>query len=115
MYSYRLKQIDTDGKFEYSEIVQVDLGLPKEITLYPNYPNPFNPSTTISFTLPGDANVTLKVFNIQGQEIKTLIDGRREAGIHSVEFNAPDLTSGFYIYSIEVGDFVQVKKMLLLK
>jgi lysophospholipase L1-like esterase len=113
-FIYRLKQIDTDGAFAYSGEVEITL-LPEKFELVQNYPNPFNPSTTISFAIPEDANVILKVYDILGQEVKTLIDEPKEAGIHKVEFDASGLVNGFYIYSINAGDFTQVKKMLLIK
>jgi len=86
-----------------------------EFTLEQNYPNPFNPSTTISFTLTANQFVTLKVFNALGEEVRTLINGNHTQGLHSVNFNASGLSSGFYIYRLESGNQVQVRKMMLLK
>lgn len=80
-----------------------------------NYPNPFNPSTTIKYALPQPGFVTLKVYNMLGQEVKTLVNEFKEAGTHTVEFKAEDLMTGMYFYKIQVGDFSQVKKMTLLK
>jgi hypothetical protein len=80
-----------------------------------NYPNPFNPSTTISFTIQADQLVTLKVFNALGKEIRTLVNGSLTKGTHNVNFNADNLSSGFYLYRLESGNQVQVKKMMLLK
>ncbi len=114
-YSYRLKQIDNDGRFEYFNTADVNLSSINEFELVQNYPNPFNPTTTISFNLPEASNVKLTVSNILGQEIKTLVNEHKEAGVHSVEFNASDLPSGFYIYRIEAGKYVQTRKMLLVK
>lgn len=114
-YSYRLKQIDNDGKYEYSSAVNIDLGLPKEFTLYQNYPNPFNPITKIKFSLPAAAFVRLKVYNLLGEEVQTIVDEHKEAGTYSVNFNAKDLNSGIYLYRIDTGNIVQVKKMTLLK
>ncbi|MEO8233057.1 MAG: DUF5666 domain-containing protein [Ignavibacteriota bacterium] len=80
-----------------------------------NYPNPFNPSTTISFTIQADLLVTLKVFNALGEEVKTLVNGKLAKGTHSINFNASGLSSGFYLYRLESGNQVQIKKMMLLK
>ncbi|MBK7228531.1 MAG: T9SS type A sorting domain-containing protein [Ignavibacteriales bacterium] len=86
-----------------------------EFALEQNYPNPFNPSTSISFTLTANQFVTLKVFNALGEEVSTLVNGNLNQGIHSVSFNANGLSSGFYIYRLESGNQVQVRKMMLLK
>lgn len=114
-YQYRLKQIDTDGDFEYSDAVEVVFEAPKSFELSQNYPNPFNPSTRISFTVPADSRVKISVFNAVGELIKVLEDGIREAGYHSVVFDAAGLPSGMYYYKLEAGDFVQSRKMLLIK
>ncbi|MBZ0199235.1 MAG: T9SS type A sorting domain-containing protein [Ignavibacteriaceae bacterium] len=104
---YRLKQIDTDGQFEYSDIVEVNVGnTPTEFALYQNYPNPFNPSTTIKFTLHEGGLVTLKIYNILGEEVSTLINRVMEAGSYEKDFNAKALASGVYIYRISAGSFV---------
>ncbi len=90
--------------------------LPDEFGLFQNHPNPFNPSTIINYNLPVQANVTLKIFNILGQEVKTLIDNEIvSAGKHEVSFNANGLPTGIYIYNLQANDFVQSKKMILLK
>ena len=80
-----------------------------------SYPNPFNPSTTISYSLPQKGEVVLKIYNSLGQEVKTLVNDFKEKGIHKVNFDASDLPSGVYIYSIQANDFHQSKKMILLK
>ena len=113
-FRYRLKQIDTDGKFEYSDVVAVTV-IPAQFELAQNYPNPFNPSTTIRFSLPQSAQIKLNVYNLLGQQIATIAEGLFEQGFHKVEFNADNLSSGAYIYRIESSDFVQVKKMVLIK
>ncbi|MEJ5306045.1 MAG: T9SS type A sorting domain-containing protein, partial [Ignavibacteria bacterium] len=89
---------------------------PTTYSLSQNYPNPFNPSTTINFALPKESIVTLKVYNMIGQEIMTLINGEKiNAGYHSVKVDGSKLTSGVYIYKLTAGDFVSVKKMVLMK
>jgi hypothetical protein len=114
-YSYRLKQIDNDGQFEYSKAIEVDFGAPKKFELSQNYPNPFNPVTTIRFNLPEAGNVKLTLFNILGQELKTLVNEFKESGVHTINFDASELNSGMYIYKIEAGTFVQTRKMTLVK
>ena len=115
--SYRLKQIDNDGKYEYSKEIEVDLITPNEFSLSQNYPNPFNPSTTIKFGLPKTSNVKLELFNILGEKIETLIDKEMEAGYHNYQLSIVNyqLTSGVYFYKIEAGSFSSVKKLLLMK
>ena len=113
-FSYRLKQIDTDGKFEYSNVVEIEVK-PMKFELYQNYPNPFNPSTTISFAVPKSGNVTLKIYNTLGEEVATLADGYMEAGIHTMNFNADQLSSGLYIYRLNSKEATFTKKMLFLK
>ena len=119
-YSYRLKQVDFDGTFEYSNVVEVDVPAPAEFALDQNYPNPFNPSTTINFRLAVDSKVSLKVFDVLGQEVATLLNGNIVAGSHTVNFNASSVNSGVYLYKIEAtgidgSNFVDVKKMILTK
>lgn len=114
-YGYRLKQIDNDGTFSYSKIIEVDLGAPTKYELAQNFPNPFNPTTAISFTLPETGNVRLTVFNLLGQEVATLVNEVKEAGMHIINFNAEGLNSGVYIYRIESGSFNEVRKMTLIK
>ncbi len=92
-----------------------ELGLPKEFSLRQNYPNPFNPSTNIEFALPEQAVVSLKVYNLLGREISTLVSGKLNAGIHKIEFNASGLSTGLYFYRIQAGSFMQTKKMMLIK
>jgi len=106
-----------DGK-TYGTIVNVDEAENDNIVdsyHLSNFPNPFNPSTTITFALPQKGEVVLKVYNSLGQEVKTLVNDFKEKGIHKVNFDASDLSSGVYIYSIQANDFYQSKKMILLK
>jgi len=112
---YRLKQVDFDGQFEYSNIIEVNAGVPKTFALEQNYPNPFNPSTAISYQLPVAGNVSLKVFDMLGKEVATLVNARQEAGAYTVNFNANNLSSGVYFYRLQAGNFVQTRKMMLVK
>jgi len=120
-YYYRLKQIDFDGSFNYSNVIEVDVNSPTEFALEQNYPNPFNPTTKIKFTIPVTLNeveatlVTLKVFDILGNEITTLINEERPAGSYKVEYWAEFLPSGVYLYTLSSGNFFSAKKMILLK
>lgn len=88
---------------------------PKEFKLEQNYPNPFNPTTTIQFAVPSVSDVKLEVFNILGQKVASLVNRRMEAGVHTVNFNATNLSSGVYFYRLQAGNFVQTKKMMLVK
>ena len=89
--------------------------IPREYELRQNYPNPFNPSTTIRFELPRGSMVTLKVYNILGQEVVTLLDEDKPAGIFDVQFSAANMSSGIYVYRLQAKDFVSTRRMLLLK
>jgi len=118
---YRLKMIDFDGTFEYSDIIEVEVGSPLEFSLGQNYPNPFNPSTSIRFTLGSRQFVSLKVYDILGNEIETLVQEEKPAGKYEIEFNTQgtkvnnSLSSGIYFYTLQAGNFIQTRKMLLLK
>ena len=119
-YTYRLKQIDFDGTSTYSNLVEVDVPAPAEFALDQNYPNPFNPSTKIAFRLAVDSKVSLKVFDVLGQEVATLVNANLGVGAHNVDFDASSLNSGVYLYRIEATgidgtNFVDVKKMILTK
>lgn len=116
--AYRLKQIDFDGTYSYSDEVMVEYNAtPTDYSITQNYPNPFNPTTTIKFQLPADKFVSLKVFNSLGEEVQTLVNGLIKTGSHEVEFNGEGLSSGVYLYVLRVGDdeFVKTMKMILMK
>jgi hypothetical protein len=115
--AYRLKQIDNDGSFKYSNVVEVDAGqFPGEFILDQNYPNPFNPTTNIKFAVKTEQQVKLKVYNVLGNLVATLFNGNAEANkFYSVEFKGNNLSSGIYIYRLEAGSFIASHKMLLLK
>ena len=113
---YRLKQIDYDGSFRYSKEIEVVVkSTPKDYILYQNYPNPFNPVTAIKYSLALPSAVQIKVFDILGNEIVTLVSEEKPAGNYEVIFDASDLVSGVYFYQIKAGSFIDTKKMVLLK
>jgi len=95
--------------------VELISGAPEEFNLEQNYPNPFNPATTIRFSIPASGLTTLKVYNILGNEVATLMNEDKSAGVYSVEFNASNLPSGVYMYSLQTGSAVLTKKMVLLR
>jgi hypothetical protein len=115
-YQYRIKQIDFDGTFEYSNIVEEEILPPSKFSLEQNYPNPFNPSTSIQYSLASKQFVSLKIFNSLGEEIETLVNENQEAGIHSKLYILNStLPSGVYLYQLKAGEFIQTRKMILLK
>ena len=114
-YSYRLKQIDRDGKFSYSNVVEVSVAEVKQFGLEQNYPNPFNPVTMINYQLPMNSTVTLKVYDAIGREVATLVNEVKEAGTYSVTFDGSKLSSGLYFYTIKAGNFIATKKLTLMK
>ncbi|MEO8232564.1 MAG: YCF48-related protein, partial [Ignavibacteriota bacterium] len=111
---YRLKQIDFDGTFSYSDEVEV-VTEPFDYALYQNFPNPFNPSTIIKYEVPKISNIKLEIFDVLGRNIRTLVNAEKPAGRYEVEFDASLLASGIYYYRIKASDFVQTKKMMLIK
>ena len=114
---YRLKQIDFDGTFSYSNEVEVDVNVPIKFSLEQNYPNPFNPSTSIQYAISSKQFVTLKVFDLLGREVATLVNEEKTAGSYEIEFGVKslELSSGIYFYKLQAGSFVETKKMILLK
>ena len=114
-YRYRLKQIDYDGSFEYSNEIEVEILSPLEFSLSQNYPNPFNPITTIQYSIPEAGNVKLKVYNSLGEEVADLKDNYEEAGTYKISFDAFGLSSGIYYYRLSSNDFNEIRKMILLK
>ena len=114
-YTYRLKQIDFDGSYEYSPEVSVEVTPPIEYSLEQNYPNPFNPSTVIKYSIPENGFVTLDVYNLLGEKVASLVNGVQEAGRYEINFDASNLGSGIYLYSLKSGSFNLDKKMLLMK
>jgi hypothetical protein len=114
-YTYRLKQVDFDGSFEYSNEINVDVNAPAQYTLNQNYPNPFNPSTLIKYSVAQDGFVNVSIFNLLGEKVATLVNSNVKAGSYELNFNASQLSSGVYFYAIEAGNFKAVKKMMLMK
>ncbi|MEO8399818.1 MAG: hypothetical protein ABI550_08410, partial [Ignavibacteriaceae bacterium] len=136
IYIYRLKQIDYDGSFDFSNEIAVEISVPNKFALEQNYPNPFNPSTKIRYSIPTSPSssplvkgvnevgfVTLKVYDIIGNEVATLVNKKQAAGTYDVEFKAKGLSSGVYFYRLEVKNpesgfgqaFISTKKMLIIK
>ncbi|OIP62916.1 MAG: hypothetical protein AUK34_02605 [Ignavibacteria bacterium CG2_30_36_16] len=114
-YIYRLKQIDYDGSFEYSNEIEVEIGVPDEFVLYQNYPNPFNPTTNIQYAIASTQHVQLKIYDVLGNEVAVLVDEEKSPGNYSVEFESKNVASGLYFYSLTAGSLKQTKKMLLIK
>ncbi len=116
-YQYRLKQIDNNGNFEFYNLSrEVEIGLPTKYDISQNYPNPFNPTTKIDFALPVNAKVTIKIFDITGREVISVLNNEsRVAGYYTVIINASSLSSSVYFYRIISDKFIQVKKMVVLK
>jgi trimeric autotransporter adhesin len=122
-YQYRLKMIDNDGSYKYSEVIQSGIGQPASFALTQNYPNPFNPATRIDYQVPVDSRIILEVFSITGQKVAELVNRDQQAGYYSISFGSysSKLASGVYIYKIAATEkvsginFSAIKKMILLK
>ncbi|MDZ7624522.1 MAG: T9SS type A sorting domain-containing protein [Ignavibacteriaceae bacterium] len=114
-YTYRLKQMDYDGSFAYSDEVEIDIEQPSVFYLGQNYPNPFNPSTNIKYSIPADGIVTLKVYDILGKEVSTLVNEYQQAGTFDVVFDGSNLASGVYYYQLITSDLTATKKLMLTK
>lgn len=114
-YNYRLRIIDYDGSFEYSNVLSVIVKSPVKYSLSQNFPNPFNPSTIIAYQIPERGHVLLKIYDVLGNEVSTLVNKVVEKGEHEIVFNAAQNTSGIYIYTIFANGFTQTRKMILLK
>jgi hypothetical protein len=114
-YFYRLKQIDFNGQFEYSDVVEVDVTAPIDFNLAQNFPNPFNPITKIQYSIAEAGLVKLSIYNLLGQEVKVLVNEFKEAGAFDVQFDASNIPSGAYLYKLEANNFTQMKKMILMK
>ena len=112
---YRLKQVDTDGQFTYSDIISVEVGIPSRFELKQNFPNPFNPTTNIVYNLPVDGFVTLKIYDVIGNEVETLVNENKKAGRYVIAFDGSNLTSGVYFCRINSGYYSASIKMMLVK
>ncbi|MFZ1517423.1 MAG: two-component regulator propeller domain-containing protein [Ignavibacteriaceae bacterium] len=119
-YRYRLKQIDFDGTFEYSNTIEVEINSPTKFSLEQNFPNPFNPNTNIQYAISSRQFVTLKVYDVLGKEIATLVNEEKPAGNYEVKFDVaqesfPANASGVYFYQLKAGEYIETKKMILMK
>jgi len=118
---YRLKQIDIDGRFEYSGIVDVEINTVKKFELSQNFPNPFNPSTVIKYSIPKESKVKVSIYTVLGEEIFQLVNTQQNEGYYNVTWNAQNLSSGIYFVRIVANsidgrnNFVSIKKMILIK
>jgi hypothetical protein len=122
IYNFRLNQLDFDGTQEVVGELTVYLTLPEQFSLEQNYPNPFNPSTTIRYSIPASLNpsnggtlVILKVYDLLGREMTTLVNKEQTAGVYEIEFDAGELSSGIYVYQLRAGNLIQSKKMVLIR
>jgi hypothetical protein len=119
---YRLRQVDLDGSIHYSDPIRLDVltgvtehQMPTEFALEQNFPNPFNPTTVIRYSLPTTARVSLKIYTLLGEEVMTLVDEHQDAGVKAVTLNASGLPSGVYLYRLDAGDLRSTKRLVLLK
>ena len=122
-YDYRLSDVDYDGNVEYHSLQLMgvsSINIPEQFVLYPNYPNPFNPVTTIRYDLPDDAHVVLAIHDLMGRDVITLVDGPKTAGSRFIQWNARDkqgraVSAGLYLYTILAGQYTKTNKMVLIK
>ena len=114
-YQYRLKQTDLNGSFKYSQTVEVTIELPLNFYLSQNYPNPFNPTTNIKYQIPEKGIVTLKIYDVLGNEIATLINEEKPGGAYTIKFDGSSLASGIYFYQMNAGSCTGTRKLILMK
>jgi hypothetical protein len=112
---YRLKQIDFSGTYEFSDVIEVDFGVPSEYTLGQNYPNPFNPATTIKYSVAHAGPVQLIVYNTLGEQLMIMVNENKLPGNYELTLDASSLSSGVYFYQLRARDFIATKKMILMK
>jgi len=116
VYNYRIKQIDFNGTYKYYILDQsVEIGVPVDFNLSQNYPNPFNPTTKITYSIPFDGFVNIAIFNVLGEKVANLVNTNVKAGNYELTFDASQFASGVYLYRMKAGDFVSIKKMILLR
>jgi hypothetical protein len=96
-------------------VIEIEVSEPKDFVLEQNYPNPFNPTTKIKYQIPEESEVVIKIYDILGAEVVTLLNDLKKPGTYEVEFNAQNLSSGTYFYRIVAGEYVEMKKMVLMK
>jgi len=114
-YVYRLKQIDNSGAFKYSQETEVTLGIPGVFALSQNFPNPFNPQTTIAYDIPKECFVTIKVYDVLGKEVASVVNENKKAGSYQVSFDGSRLSSGMYICRMSAATYSSATKMIILK
>lgn len=115
-YSYRLKQVDVNGNFEYFALNgEVEISVPKKFNLSQNYPNPFNPVTKISYDIPSSTLVRLAVYDMTGREIQNLVNEKQKPGVYEVKWDASKFASGVYFARLEAGSYNKSIKLILLK
>jgi hypothetical protein len=114
-YQYKIQSVDVTGTTEDLTMLSVTVDAPKSYAVYQNYPNPFNPTTSISFDIPSRSVVSLKVFDLLGREVSTIVSGELQAGRYTRQWNATDISSGVYFYRLQAGTYSETKKLLLLK
>jgi hypothetical protein len=112
---YRLRQVDFDGSYEYSDVIEIIYDKPESFRLEQNYPNPFNPSTKITYQVAAPSKVDLKVYNIIGQEVAVLVDELKQTGTYEIIFDASGLSSGIYLCQLKAGEYTEIRKMTVLK
>jgi photosystem II stability/assembly factor-like uncharacterized protein len=112
---YRLKQIDFDGRYTYSKVIETQNILPDKLMLFQNFPNPFNPGTNVKFAVPADGKTTLTLYNVMGQKVKTLVNEFRNAGFYELKVDLGELSSGVYFYTLNSGGLSVTKKMIIQK
>ncbi len=116
IYYFRLKQIDYNGTFSYSDIVKIEFNqLPTKFNVYQNYPNPFNPVTTIKYDIVKAQSVKVTIYDIIGREVATLVNEQQQPGSYEIKWDASNVSSGIYFYQLKTKDYVYTKKMILMK
>ena len=107
--------LSEDGFAEIMALVKGEIGVPVEYSLAQNYPNPFNPATSIRYTVAGNVRTSLKVYNVLGQEVVTLVDEMKAPGAYTTEWDASEIASGVYFYRLTAGDYRATRRMVLMK